>query len=246
VSASDDHLSRISTIWTKVLRAQGEESPRKAQLQAEMIERYSGAIYRYLLKLLATADAADEVFQEFALHWVQGGFRHADPDRGRFRDYLKTSLARMAGRYRQRQQRQPRQLLCDELPEPERAAFQPELDGQFTSSLRDELLDRTWNRLRALEQQTRKPYFTVLYFRARHLEMTSEQMAQQLAGPLGEPSLTAASVRKTLQRARQAYAELLLAETAAMLGSQDPESIEQEVIALGLKAYCWPAIQRAT
>ena len=37
-----------------------------------LLQRYQGVVYRYLLGSLRDADAADELFQEFALRCLQG------------------------------------------------------------------------------------------------------------------------------------------------------------------------------
>jgi hypothetical protein len=47
---------------------------------------YHRAVHRYLLGALRDEDAAEELFQEFALRFVRGDFRWADRGRGRFRD----------------------------------------------------------------------------------------------------------------------------------------------------------------
>ena len=58
-----------------------------------------------MLAALKDADAADEVFQEFALRLVRGDFRRADPQRGRFRDFVKTALINMVINYRKKKGR---------------------------------------------------------------------------------------------------------------------------------------------
>jgi hypothetical protein len=45
--------------------------------QAEFLERYVGAIYRYSLRMLEDPDLATEACQEFALRFVRGDF-HRD------------------------------------------------------------------------------------------------------------------------------------------------------------------------
>ena len=80
---SDDvnqHLSRISTMWTMVFQAH-KDAPQAAAAQAVLLERYCGAIYRYLLSAVRDANVADELAQEFALRFVKGYFRRASPER---------------------------------------------------------------------------------------------------------------------------------------------------------------------
>jgi RNA polymerase sigma-70 factor (ECF subfamily) len=89
---SDDRLSQMSTAWTAFFQAhEGPDEATKAA-RRDLILRYSGPVHRYLMASLRDPDAADEVYQEFALRLVRGDFRRASPDRGRFRDFLKTTL----------------------------------------------------------------------------------------------------------------------------------------------------------
>src|SRR5207244_1246290 len=92
VNNQDDHLSRISTAWTMVVRAHGIAADAAVVAQHALMDRYHRAVYRYLLGALRDADAADELFQEFAYRFLSGSLRGADPERGRFRDFVKGVL----------------------------------------------------------------------------------------------------------------------------------------------------------
>src|SRR5205823_3736862 len=70
-----------------------------------------------------------------------------------------------------------------------------------------------------------------------------EQLAEQLAGRLGNP-VTAAWVRKTLQRAHDKYADLLLEVVAHTLATLTPEALRQELEELDLLRYCRAALER--
>ena len=134
-------LSRISTQWTMVFKAHaGFADPARAALQ-NLLERYSGAAFRYLLGALRDPEVADDLAQEFALRFVRGDFRRAEPERGRFRDYLKTSLIHLVNDYHRMRQAQPRQLGAVEPAAPVSASLTSELD--FVTSWREELLERT-------------------------------------------------------------------------------------------------------
>src|SRR5271170_5133899 len=85
-------LSSITTLWSVVMQAHQGETDESARARRQLLERYLGAVYRYLLGALRDGDAADELFQEFALRFVRGDFKRADPERGRFRDFVKSSL----------------------------------------------------------------------------------------------------------------------------------------------------------
>src|SRR4051812_10699254 len=85
----NQRLSQLSTCWTLVAQAHAGDAGVEAAAQAALLQRYQSAVYRYLLGAVRDPDTADELFQEFALRFVRGDFRHADATRGRFRNYVK-------------------------------------------------------------------------------------------------------------------------------------------------------------
>jgi RNA polymerase sigma-70 factor (ECF subfamily) len=239
----DTRLSRISTLWTLVSRAHRDADPAVSAAQGRLLERYGDAIRRYLLGALRDPDTADELYQEFAYRFLHGDLRGADARRGRFRDFVKGVLFHLIADYHKRKQRQPRPLAPGH-PEPaaEPSALNAE-DEAFLASWRDELLARSWVALARFEQEHGQPYYTVLHFRAQHPDRPSARMAEELSPVLGKP-LTAGGVRKTLERAREKFADLLLDEITQALEDPSAEEVEQELIDLGLLEYCRPAWQR--
>src|SRR5262249_38291477 len=107
VENSAQRLSLISTPWSLVCRAHhGSVGEAKAARQ-HLLERYGGAVCRYLRKVLRDPDAAEEVFQEFALQLVHGQLRGANPRRGRFRNFVKGTLFHLIADYRKQQRQWP-------------------------------------------------------------------------------------------------------------------------------------------
>src|SRR3954462_2491056 len=90
-------LSRISTMWTVLRTAHGGPTDAASAARELLLERYGGAGRRYLLGLLKAPHAADDLTQEFAVLVVTGKFQGADPSRGRFRNYVKTTLFHLVG-----------------------------------------------------------------------------------------------------------------------------------------------------
>jgi RNA polymerase sigma-70 factor (ECF subfamily) len=237
------HLSHISTLWTLVSQAHHVGGAEVAAAQRQLLERYGSAIRRYLLGALRDTDAAEDLFQEFAYRFLHGDLRRADPQRGRFRDYVKGVLFHMVADYHKKRQRLPRQMAPDYsdpfvICEPD-----AEQEQAFLASWRDELLARTWTALAASDQAHRQSFHTVLRFKAEHREMRSREMVEPLGRLLGKTP-TAAGVRKALERARDRFADLLLDEIAQALSNPTIEQLEQELIDLNLLEHCRPALER--
>jgi RNA polymerase sigma-70 factor (ECF subfamily) len=192
---------------------------------------------------LRDPDAADEVFQDFALRFVKGRLRGAHPSRGRFRDFVKGVLAHLIADYYKSRPR-PLQTLdsnCPDVAAP--MATIDELDQAYIKSWRNELMLRAWDALHQIEKETGQPFYTVLRFRSEHANMASPQMAQELSVQLGR-TLTDVSVRQTLHRARERYADLLIVEVNQLIETPSADQLEQELIELDLLDYCRPALQR--
>jgi len=242
-SGLPQRLSQIQTLWTVVCRAHSDEATKVVNsAQKQLLERYGKVVYRYLLGALRDPDAADELSQEFALRFVRGDLRGADPTRGRFRDYLKGVLYHLIGDYHRRQRRQPLALLAEH--EPAASTDEPHAsDEVFLTSWRNELLNRAWGALLALEQESGKPFHAVLQFRAAHLDLRSEQMASELSGQLGK-DVNAAWVRQTLHRARDRFAEALVDEVVQTLSEPTVNDLELELIDIGLMEYCRPLLAK--
>lgn len=236
------HLSQIATRWSVVRQAHGGEPESAPDAQRELLERYSPAIYRYLAAAARDPDAADDLFQEFALRVVRGDFRRADPSKGRFRDFLKTALYHLVVDHQRRGRKRPVGLAdaaVDPAAPPEPAP-RPE-DDEFARAWRAEVLARAWEALAAADREDGGSLHLVLRFRTDHPDVRSPEMAEQLSARLGRP-VTAGWVRKRLHLARERFADLVVAEVARTAG--DPAAVEQELLDLGLLDACRGALER--
>jgi RNA polymerase sigma factor (sigma-70 family) len=240
---TQQRLSLIPTLWSLVGRANSDSAEAAKSARQQLLERYGDAVQRYLRNALHDPHAADEVFQEFALQLVHGKLRGADPQRGRFRYFVKGTLFHLIADYRRQRSSWPRPLPADAanlLAGPEEDV---ESDKLFMKSWCDELLARAWSALAAVETETAQPLHTVLRFRADHPELKSPELAEALGVQLGKP-LTAVGVRQTLHRAREKFAGFLLDEIIHSLENTEPDQVIEELAELGLLDYCRPALQR--
>jgi RNA polymerase sigma factor (sigma-70 family) len=235
----NEHLSRISTLWSEVFQAHASPVDAAAAAQGRLLQRYGGAVGRYLLGAVRDPDAAGELAQEFALRFVRGDFHRADPQRGRFRDYLRTALINLVRDYRRAQQARPRPLAGGgaELAAPPPESADSERD--FLETWREELLEQTWAAL----ARANPTYRAVLRLRVESPDWSSAQMAEQLGVRLGRP-LTADWVRKTLQRAQARFADLLIEDVATSLEEATEEQLREELRELDLLRYCRSALVR--
>jgi RNA polymerase sigma-70 factor (ECF subfamily) len=224
-------LSRITTLWTLVRQAHAGPAGGAADAQRELMQRYCGAAYRYLLGAVRDEEVALELFQEFALRFVRGDFRRAAADRGRFRDYVKAALRHLVTDHHRQRQARPVPLPPD-LPAPT-----SDDEDDFLPSWREELVGRTWEALAAAHPALH----AVLLAHAQAPDAPAAELAAALAAGQGRP-VTAGNVRVMLHRARARFAELLTAEVARTLGSPTEAELSDELRALGLLKLCGPAL----
>jgi RNA polymerase sigma-70 factor (ECF subfamily) len=246
VKAMDDdlHLSQIQTLWSVVRQAHGDQTVGIESAQRVLLDRYGGAIHRYALAALREEDAADEVFQEFALKFVRGEFGKVDPERGRFRAFVKTVVYRLIVDYQRRKKKRVLESpMHSNIAEPLAGGDEGADDELFRVSWRTDLLDRSWKILEQAEKDSGKPYHTVLRYRVDHPDARSPELAEGLSKQLGKP-INAGAVRVLIHRAREEYGDILLKEITDSLPDDSLDEAEQELIELGLLDYCRPALDR--
>lgn len=234
MDAANSHLSRISTNWDLVAQAHGGFGPAATTAQHALLVRYGDAVCRYLLAAVRDESVADDLSQEFAVRWLSGEFRNADPSRGRFRNYLARSLRNLVADHFRRRDPSP-----VELPSglhPTAPPVPDRLDEAFVAEWRQEVLNAAWRELEGEEGLS----YAVLRWRATNPDRPTTDLAEELTTRFGRP-ITAAGVRQTLHRARKRYAELLVVEVARSLGDgATADAVEQELTDLGLREYCRP------
>jgi RNA polymerase sigma-70 factor (ECF subfamily) len=237
----EEHLSRMVTHWSLVFRAhQGPGTTAETAARQELLLRYCGAVFRYLRSAVRDDEAAKELCQEFGLRFARGDFHRAHPDKGRFRDLLKTALIHLIADWWRGQKWRPRPLdsaVADGL-----ASAAPDAEQEFDNQWRGEMIDQAWKRLAEFEAERADRWLCrALRHAAEHPDQSAAQMAAALGPRLNAP-LTEENVRKTLKRARDKFAALLLEEVSLSLGGPTPQQLRDEVIELGLLPYCEPAL----
>lgn len=208
-------LERLSTSWS------GVRDPHRFVL------RYGTAIRRYLVAFLGNPHEAEEVEQEFLLKVVERGFERASPDRGRFRDYLKTAVRNAAISHIRKRRRDPKgdlEGLAASTP-----AAEETFEREWLAEWRRTLVERVWQVLDHHERTHPGNLFhTALTLSLDHPEEDSSGLALRAAERIGKP-LKADAFRKQLSRARRFFAETLVHEAAQTLDDPSPERVQEEL-----------------
>ncbi len=200
---------------------------------SQFVARYGQAVRRYLEALLKNAQDAEDVAQSFFLRVVERGFERADPERGRFRDYLKIGVRNAALSFLRKRNRQPRAVDVA-------GAFSrtdSDANRQWLREWQRGLLDRAWD---ALDWHQRLSVgslcHTVLFVTVNYPDEDSAAHAVRVARLAGR-RLGSVAFRKQLSRARRLFARLLVREVARTLKNPTAAEIDDELTILGLRDY---------
>ena len=238
-NSAKSNLSNIETSWSLLFRAHRGDGDATFSAQHELVERYAGAVYRYLLRVTHDPEIAADLTQEFALRFLRGDFHKADPQRGLFRNYVKSAVLNLLTDTLRKKKKHPVPLPGDgdALSDPTQESFELEIDREFLECLRDEILSRAWEQLARQQEMQGQPFHTVLRFRAENPTLRSQEMAERLSAVLGR-EVTSNWVRQNLRRAREKFIAFVEAEVAHSLGSISKEERNEEMRTLGLWEYC--------
>ncbi len=243
-SDDDSHISRIHTQWSIVLEARKTRSDLAgAVARAELVSRYNGAIFRYFRRLLGSPQDAEDLTQEIVIKFLDGALAGADPQKGRFRDYVKTIVINAARTHRQNVAKlQAKQHAMDD------QTFDGLIDRSDEESvwedcLREDLIAEAMKALAKYEQTSGHPYSSLLDWRLKNPFSDSTEMARFLERQTGR-STTPANARKLLQRSREKLAELLLENVKKSLPAdrQSGDELQEHLIALGIYEICQPTL----
>jgi RNA polymerase sigma-70 factor (ECF subfamily) len=183
-------------------------------------------VERYLKLKLRDPNLVDDVRQEFFQKLLNHKLAGADESKGRFRDYLRTVLHRLIidhFRSRKLQPLPPGDLVDLSAP-----------DQDYDRIWREAVIRRVWSRLETYEATTpNNRYAAALHLRVGHPDAPIEDLARQLADQTSA-RVTPEGFRKTLQRARSKFLELLMEELRVTIHPATQEDIEAEIFDLGL------------
>ena len=227
-------LDQIETRWSLLRLAHQATLPQSGPARNELAMLYRRAIRAYVGALVSEQQDADELSQEVLVRLLSGNFHRADPQRGRFRDLLKVSVANLVRNFWSRKGRRAGDLhdvsqLAD--------GAEDAADAQWLAGWRSTLLDNAWAALQNHERSHKGSItYTVLRLRADHPDDDSPQLAERLSTAVGK-TVRADALRQQLHRARLRFAQFLIEEVARSVDPPTPERVEEELIEIGLIDY---------
>ena len=135
----------VTTRWSLILRAAREDGPGSVESLEVLCQCYWQPLYWYLRRAGRSAEDAEDLTQGFFAHLLSGDrLRMADPDRGRFRGFLLSSLKNYLvseWRHQHREKRGGGQLLASlDCDEEERTYLREPSDDQTP----DRLYEQRW------------------------------------------------------------------------------------------------------
>lgn len=237
-SASDSAASTASagefapTRWTLVLAAHGDSPSARAAL-GELCESYYEPVLRFLRREGRSADAAQELAQDFFSRILKGeGFATADPARGRFRSFLLGALRHFLADRRDRELAVRRgagtvpesleELAAQGLDAGAAAAPDPAELG-FDRAWALALMERTLGRLR----EEFRAHGKQAQFEALKSWLGGDAPATSLDQETARLGLSGGALKVAVHRLRRRFRQIIRTEIAHTV--PDPGDIEPEL-----------------
>lgn len=228
----DDHKRNRgfpSTHWSLLRQVKGDMSPDQRAVLDALIRRYWNPVYTYVRRCGHGRNDTEDLVQQFFSNWLAGGlFGRADQTRGRFRDYLLTSLRNFLAnesRRKHAQRRWPKAGFVEQELDAHPGPDSPESDffRAHTAAITREILHK-------LESECRQTGKLIHYeiFKARILLPNLEGAVPPPMRELAERfCITEKKVANYLLTARRAYRRLL--ETKVSEYAASPEDFAAEM-----------------
>lgn len=228
----------VSTHWSIVLAASGRSTPEGAAAFSALCGIYWRPLYAYVRRRGLSIEDAQDLTQSFFCRLMEkDALQHAEPERGRFRSFLLTSLKNFQANEWDRQQTQKRGghvefLSLDEIGQAENdyltdetaCILAPEVLYERNWALA--LLKRTTSRLAAEFAGVGKAGV----FENLKSFLTGESGGMSYSQAAASLGMSEGAVRVAVHRLRGRFRDLLRAEIALTVANpEDPHAIEEEL-----------------
>lgn len=220
-----------TTRWTLVIAAGDPQRKEARSALVTLCENYWYPLYAYLRRRGYAADEAQDLTQDFFIHVLEGRYiDRADPEKGRFRSFLLTSLKFFVADEQDRQRAHKRgggAVVPLELSSGE-ARYQREPAHDETP---DRIFERRWV-LAVLDRVVEKLRNEFMqHGRAEHFERLKVFLLGQSDAPYAalarEMNTSEGALKVAIHRLRKRYRELFRQEIADTVA--DPAEVEAEL-----------------
>jgi len=231
-----------TTHWSMVVAAAGHEGECSQAALTDLCQAYWYPLYAFLRRRGNSAEDARDLTQGFFAALLEKGYlADADPERGRFRSFLLTAVARFASKECDKATAQKRgggrQILSIDFRDGEQRYLREPADNWTPERIFERrwaltLLDRTLTQLRQEHEASGK----LAHFEVLKIFLTGQTGApplRQLAEQLG---ITEGAVKVAVHRLREKYRELLRAEIAQTVATQEDVDDELSLLLAALRA----------
>jgi RNA polymerase sigma-70 factor (ECF subfamily) len=225
-----------STHWSRVLAAGNPDAPEAFEALANLCQSYWYPIYAYVRRKGHTPEQAQDLTQDFFTYVLERDLvAKADPERGRFRGFLRTVCARVLSTERERATARKRgggkSALSIDVGDAE-TRYSREPSHELTP---ERIFDRTWalTLLGRVFDQLRSEYDAAgraAIFDELRAVLTGASQADSYATIALRLGTSDGAIRVAVHRLRRRYGILLRQEIAATVG--DPIEIDDEIRSL--------------
>jgi RNA polymerase sigma-70 factor (ECF subfamily) len=227
-----------STHWSRVVAASGRATPDEREALAELCRAYWYPLYAFIRRKGFQPDDAQDLTQAYFTRLLQTGvLAAADPEKGRFRAFLRTDCGYFLADQRDRANALKRGGGVAPVSFDARDAegrYQIEPADRFTP---DHLFDRAWALTLldgVLDQLTREYADSgrAELFAQLKVVLTDGPRSVSYAGIATQRGLSEVAVQSAVQRVRRRYRDLVRERIVATLGDPSPAEVEDEIRAL--------------
>jgi RNA polymerase sigma-70 factor (ECF subfamily) len=220
-----------TTRWTLVAAA-GEPHRKEARSAlVSLCENYWYPLYAFLRRSGHRADQAQDLTQEFFIRLLEGHYLdRADPEKGRFRSFLLTSLKFFVAdaEDHRRELKRGGNAIIPLAFSPGEERYQPEPTHDETP---ERIFERRWalSVLERVMENLRKEF--VLHGRPEHFERLKASLLGRSDAPYAalarEMNTSEGALKVAIHRLRKRYSELFRQEIADTVA--DPSEVEAEL-----------------
>ena len=221
-----------STQWSLVLAAQHRSDPSGREAFAHLCETYWLPLYAFVRQKVNDPHHAQDLVQSYFQRAMEKNYvADADPDRGRFRTFLLSSISHFMANEWDRQSAKKRgggrQFVSIDFRQGEQLLDQSIVSGETA----EKQFERTWalsllsRVLQLLEAEYESSDKAVLW--ARLLPFLTPNTNSSYATTAQELEMTVGAVRVAVHRLRSRYRDLVRAEIRNTIS--DPEDVDDEV-----------------